>query len=59
MQRPTKDGEVLLSELKGESQPTGSAGFIAESAELSRSPFRDLSTMVACNVNFDVVIRAE
>jgi hypothetical protein len=55
-QRPTKDGEVLFSELNGESQPTGSAALTPKSAELSRSPFRDLSTMLARNVDFDGVI---
>ena len=49
-QRPAEGGEILVSELKGESQPTGNAGLLSGSVRFSRLAFRDLSIMPACNV---------
>jgi hypothetical protein len=53
-QRATNSaGESFASELKGGSHPGGSAALIAGATGVIKSPFRDRSTLLACDTNSD------
>jgi hypothetical protein len=53
-QRPAKfGGENFASELNGASHPGGSSALITGATGVIRSPFRDRSTLLACDTNSD------